>query len=368
MSKETESNEDKELGLFFEEFDLGEPEVSTEASEEADEPETPAAEEEKVEEPSVETTSEEDEKPEEAVEEVKAEEEPEKEEEPETEEESSVVDDIKTAFGYEIEGEFEDTTEGLTELTGKIAEKIAEEQLDGIFNQHPTIQKHLEFVRNGGNPEDFMRAFAPEVDYGKIELKDEDTEAQKAVLRDYFTAKGNEAEFANDMIEAYEDKGVLKERATSAKNALAGAQEARREKLMESQRAEQAWIQAENDKMWREIQDTINNSDDLNGVKIPKASKGKFIDYISKPINKQGMTARDKAYAEAPIETQLALDYILFSGMKFGEIVDKKANTAAAKTLQSKLRKKEATATNKQKRVPEHQTDSFEDLDLDFLE
>jgi len=74
----------------------------------------------------------------------------------ESEEEASVVSEIMSKLGYEVEGDFEDSTEGIIELTKAASEKIAEETLDAIFSNHPTVKQHLDFVMAGGDPNKFM--------------------------------------------------------------------------------------------------------------------------------------------------------------------------------------------------------------------
>ena len=113
-----------------------------------------------------------------------------------TEEGTTVVEEIIQKFGYEdIDEEFEDTTEGLTQLTQVLSEKLAVETLDSLFEKFPTVQRHLEYVQQGGDPNEFMRAFTPEVDYSTMEIKEDDSETQKKILTEYFIARGTEKDF-----------------------------------------------------------------------------------------------------------------------------------------------------------------------------
>ena len=67
-----------------------------------------------------------------------------------------IISSIAKSLGYELEKEYAETEEGLAEFTKDIAQNIAEDQLDGLFKQFPLVQKHLDFVLAGGDPEKFF--------------------------------------------------------------------------------------------------------------------------------------------------------------------------------------------------------------------
>jgi ribosomal protein L9 len=258
-------------------------------------------------------------------------------EEPADEEESTVVGEIIEKFGYEIEDEFEDTTEGLTKLTQVISERLAVETLDNLFEKFPTVQKHLEYMQQGGDPSDFMRAFTPEVDYSRVEIKDEDTNTQKRILNDYFIARGTEENFIGDMIESYEDKGTLKDKAEAAKKALSDAQASQRDAELNRQKVEAEEQRKETEEMWRSVGTTIHENNDLAGIPISQRDKAKFFEYISKPINAEGATQRDMDFQKAGLDQKLAVDYLVYKGFDIGKFIGKKATTKAAKSLKTKL-------------------------------
>ena len=259
------------------------------------------------------------------------------EDKPATEEESTVVGEIIEKFGYEIEDEFEDTTEGLTKLTQVISERLAVETLDNLFEKFPTVQKHLEYMQQGGDPSDFMRAFTPEVDYSRVEIKDEDTNTQKRILNDYFIARGTEENFIGDMIESYEDKGTLKDKAEAAKKALSDAQASQRDAELNRQKVEAEEQRKETEEMWRSVGTTIHENNDLAGIPISQRDKAKFFEYISKPINAEGATQRDMDFQKAGLDQKLAVDYLVYKGFDIGKFIGKKATTKAAKSLKTKL-------------------------------
>jgi len=289
-------------------------------------------------------------------------------EEPEAaaEEGTTVVEEIIQKFGYDdIDEEFEDTTEGLTQLTQVLSEKLAIETLDSLFEKFPTVQRHLEYVQQGGDPNEFMRAFTPEVDYSTMEIKEDDTASQKKILTEYFIARGTEKDFIGDMLESYEDKGTLKDKAIAAQKALSDAQTAQREATLAQQREQYIQQQEATQKMWEDIGNTITDATDLSGIPISQRDKNKFFDYISKPIDSYGNTQRDVDMQKADLDVKLAMDFLMFKGFDLNKFIGKKASTKAAKTLKEKLENNSKRAKSV-RTASNSSNNDLESIDLDF--
>ena len=115
------------------EFDIASIEDVVEAAEAVEEPKTeePKATEEDKKEVVAETTTENKEE----LDDIESSESSEEKVEETTEEpeDDSVVSEIISKLGYDIEGDFEDSTEGIIELTKNVSEKMAEETLENIF-------------------------------------------------------------------------------------------------------------------------------------------------------------------------------------------------------------------------------------------
>jgi len=245
----------------------------------------------------------------------------------ESDEDTSIAESIAKALGYDIENNYEDTEEGLVEFTKDIAQNIAEDQINELFQQFPLVQKHLDFVMAGGDSEKFFQAYNPNLDYSQYEIDKGDIRTQKAFVSEYFKTKGHDEEFIKDMLEDYEDSGKLYDKATIAQKQLANVQREERERLVE----EQKQIQAQTAKQQHD------EGKEFAGIRIPEKEKAKFFDYISAPINKNGATKRDEDYANAELEVKLAVDYLMFKGFKLNDIISTKAKTESARNLKEKL-------------------------------
>ena len=222
-------------------------------------------------------------------------------------------------------------------MTQDLGAKMAEDQLDQLFGNFPLIQEHLNYVLAGGDSQQFMKAYDPDNDYGTLEISDNDIRTQRSVLATYFKAKGHEDEFINELLEDYEDNGKLFSKASQAKKALAQSQASYRQEIVEKQKEEQKTKMQEQQEFWNGVYETIDNSDEFAGLRVPKREKSKFFDYLSKPITKDGHTQRDLDHKDSDMEVKLAIDYLMFKGFNLDKVISGKAKTAATKSLKDRI-------------------------------
>jgi len=132
----------------------------------------------------------------------------------------TVVSEILQAFGYESENSYDDTSEGLINMTKDIAGQLADERVAEVMEKFPLVKQHLEYVLNGGESQNFMQAHDPNLDYNQMQLPEDDVRSQKAVLAEYFNLKGHDQAFTSEMINDYSDAGKLHNKADAARQAL----------------------------------------------------------------------------------------------------------------------------------------------------
>ena len=302
-----------------------------------------------------EEVEEEDEQEEEEVEE-------ESDEEVESTADSTVVSEILDSLGYE--GEYDDTAEGLTAMTKDIASQMADERIDEVLEKFPLVKKHMEYVLAGGESQKFMKAFDPTLDYNQMDIAEDDSRSQKAILADYFTQKGHDGDFIKEMLEDYEDSGKLFKKAEAAKQALGKVQAQEKEQLVERQKAELQKQQEQQMEFWNGVQETIKESKEFAGLQVPEREKTKFFNYLSKPVTKEGYTQRDLDHSEAEMDVKLAIDYLMYKGFNLENIINKKAKTTATKTLRQKIAKNEETVKSARKRSTRKKSFDLDNLDL----
>tara|TARA_R110002050_G_scaffold27890_1_gene72001 strand:+ start:41 stop:1135 length:1095 start_codon:yes stop_codon:yes gene_type:complete len=255
---------------------------------------------------------------------------------------STIVGEVLDHLGYDLEdGKYDDTPEGLANMTTDIASEMADERIDEVLEAFPLVKKHLDYVLAGGQSQNFMEAYDPNLDYHQISIEEDDTRSQKALLGDYLELKGHDEGFIEEMLNDFEDTGKLYAKAEAARGALAKHQDSKRDQLITQQRQETSERKEELDNFWSNVSETIEDSDSFAGIAVPKKDKNKFFDYLSTPVTKEGHTQRDVDHSEADMEIKLAIDYLMYTGFDLSEIISSKAKTQNAKTLRERIGKNE---------------------------
>lgn len=252
---------------------------------------------------------------------------------------NTVIGEVLTNLGYELEGDYADTVEGLTQMTQDVAQTMAEDQLDNLFEQFPEIQQHLEFVLNGGNSAEFYSQGNRLNTVANVNLTENNVNAQQAVLVEYFRVKGHDDSFIAELLEDYASTDKLYDKSVKAKEALLKYEQAQRANQMEAQKQASAQQRQEAQNFWSNVSDTIQDSREFSGIVVQQKDKKKFFDYISQPVDKQGNTQRDLDHENAEMDVRLAIDYLMFKGFKLEDMIKAKAKTETAKTLRKQIKR-----------------------------
>jgi len=277
----------------------------------------------------------------------------------------SIVGEVLNKLGYDLEeGSYEDTPEGLANMTTDIASEMADERIDEVLEAFPLVKKHLDYVLAGGQSQNFMEAYDPNLDYDKVQIEQDDHRSQKAILGDYLELKGHDNDFIEEMLNDFEDTGKLYAKAEAARGALAKHQTAKRDQLITQQREATNKQREELNDFWDNVSDTIEDSDSFAGIAVPRRDKAKFFDYLSTPVNKQGQTQRDVDHSGADMEIKLAIDYLMYTGFDLSEVISSKAKTQNAKTLRERLGKNEDRVKSTRKSSRRNSKLDLDSLDL----
>lgn len=254
----------------------------------------------------------------------------------------SVVSEIMDKLGYDIEdGDYDDTPEGIAELTTDIASQIADDRIDEVMEAFPLVKQHLDYVLAGGDSQRFMEANDPTKDYSLLEIDESDTRTQKQLLSNYFATKGHDKEFIEEMVNDFEDTGKLYTKAEAAKTALSNLQTAQRSQMVEEQRHQQVAQEEKLTEFWNGVADTIEESKEFAGISVPDRDKNKFFDYLSTPVTREGQTQRDIDHQDADMDIKLAIDYLMYKGFDLGGLVETKAKTQNARSLKDRISRNE---------------------------
>ena len=239
------------------------------------------------------------------------------------------------------DGDYDDTPEGIAELTTDIASQIADDRIDEVMEAFPLVKQHLDYVLAGGDSQRFMEANDPTKDYSLLEIDESDTRTQKQLLSNYFATKGHDKEFIEEMVNDFEDTGKLYTKAEAAKTALSNLQTAQRSQMVEEQRHQQVAQEEKLTEFWNGVADTIEESKEFAGISVPDRDKNKFFDYLSTPVTREGQTQRDIDHQDADMDIKLAIDYLMYKGFDLGGLVETKAKTQNARSLKDRISRNE---------------------------
>lgn len=277
----------------------------------------------------------------------------------EEEEASSLYAEIDELTGFPVEGEFEDTTEGLAKRTLAVAEKVLEQEFGNFFEQHPDIAEYLRYKELGGNIETYLETIYPKLDYSKLEITEEDINTQKTIVAQGLRKQGYPENKISEKIKRYENSGVLLQEANDTKETLVNDQKAEKESIIERQAYLNNLEVEKQNKIANDIEDSIINNTTFAGIVIPESDKKKFYDHITKPVTKEGYTQYYMDTQNDTIEDRLALLYLRYKNFNLSDVVERKAKTMEAKKVSALIKSSKETLKSKQ---PEVATENLKDI------
>lgn len=291
--------------------------------------------------------------------EVKEEEKEEQSSEEETE--SSLFDELDAITGYKIEGEFDDSVEGLAKRTLAVAEKVVEQEFGNFFEEHPDIAEYLKYKELGGNIKDYLETKFPKLDYNTLEISEDDINSQKSIVATGLRKQGYSEDKIAEKIKRYESSGVLFQEATDTKETLALEQKAEQEEILKRQEEINQEELKKQEAYLKQIEDSILKNNSFAGIVIPEAEKKKFYDHITKPVNKEGYTQYQLDTLNDSIEDRLALLYLRYKKFNLNDVVERKAKTLQAKKVSEMIKSSKEKEALKSK-TPEVETDNIKEI------
>lgn len=253
-------------------------------------------------------------------------------------EEESIISELQSKLGYELEQEFDESIEGLTEFTKATAEKMAQEQMQNVFSAFPDVQEYLNYRANGGDPRKYFQTAAPERDFSAMEVSEGDLVTQKQIVGAFLESQGFDSTEIKETLEDYEDAGILERHARKALTRLQDKQAKDKKTLIERQQVEARQRAEENDRMWNEINGLVQTGS-LKGITVPERDKKRFFNWMATPVDQQGNSQRSIDRAGLDQETLLALEYIVYKGFDLSKLIANNNTTQKARSLRSKLSK-----------------------------
>lgn len=234
-------------------------------------------------------------------------------------------------LGWEIEEDEKPTS--ITDLIGYIQDAVEENSKPQYADER--IAQLDEYVRNGGNFDDFYNNMSQDIQYDKLDLEDEDN--QKLAVKDYLKLSGYSDEQISKKIERYEDAGVLEDEANDAIERL---KIYKQHEIEQQQRMQEQYRQQQQEQAMQfvtSLNDTIKNLKSVRGVNIPKEDRKLLFDYITK-VDANGLTQYQKDFNKNMVNNLIESAYFTMKGDALISEATKNGQTTAANKLRQMLR------------------------------
>lgn len=225
---------------------------------------------------------------------------------------------IESDLGVEITAEdLEgiDLTPGLdtaSKLAVVGAKKLAAQIRAEEFASNPAYEKAWNHIKANGSLEGIEAKFEIP-DYSKVDL--EDVNMQKAMFKASLQMKGIEDADIDDMITLAEDKGILKDKAEAAKKSVVEHFQGELDARVAADKEAVKVRQAEYNQTISEISEFVGKGQIL-GVTLTKADQKGFLEFITKPVDKSGKTARDIYDEKMSLENDMYLELLKYKDFK----------------------------------------------------
>lgn len=267
-------------------------------------------------------------------------------------EEDKVIDTVDTRVDTEIKGDdsnqisllFQAIAEGVgvdvsedelpkttDELLGYINAIVDDKSKPSYASEE--VKEIDEFVRNGGNIEDYF-AIGSELDYDSLDVTDDFT--QKQVVREFLSKKGFSDKQIQKKLEKYEDADILEDEAVDALESLKEIAKEEKKALLEGQKIYSQKVEQEQQKFYQNVVSEIEGLSEVRGVPVPKEDAKALIDYIFK-VEADGKTKYQKDYAKST-KNLIESAYFTMKGDSLVKSAKQKGETSAVEKFKNSLK------------------------------
>ena len=216
-------------------------------------------------------------------------------------------DAFSEALGWDVkEDEKPTTVDGLIDYIKQVVDENSEPEYSD-----DRVKELDDFVKNGGNFEDFYKQQTSEIDYDNIDLEDENN--QKKVIKDYLQKSGFSEEQINRKINRFEEAGMLEDEAKDNADLMKEYIKNEKEQMAEQQRQQQEEYENRQKELITNITDNINNLTEVRGINVPAEDRKKLLDYAFK-TDANGQTQFQKDYAKNATKSFIETAYFSMKG------------------------------------------------------
>ena len=238
--------------------------------------------------------------------------------------------------------EYNDDIEGFAKIVDYTVSKKVKDKLDSI---PPTLREAIRIAEEGGDWLEIVDA-SSEVDYSHVDMDDEDN--YSILIEEYLQDQELDSDEIDEMIQSYRESNTLQKQAKMAQKYLIRRRE---QSILEATNRQNEAIKAKQ-RQAEEVQNNIKSKilslDEIAGFEISKKEKQNLIDYIFKPVNRQGET---QVQVDMKVDDTMSIKqaYLMMKKFDFSQ-VEKKAKTNTTRDFKKILNK--YSETSKKSSIP----------------
>lgn len=175
----------------------------------------------------------------------------------------------------------------------------------------PRVEQLNEYVRNGGNFDDFYNGMSEQISYDSIDIEDESN--QKMAVREYLKYQGYSDEQINSKIERYEDAAMLQDEASDAVERL---KQIKQNQIQEQERAQKEEYERNQQQLQQFVTDlntSVSNLTNIRGISVPKEDRQRLMEYITR-VDENGLTQYQKDFGANQVQNLIESAYFTMKG------------------------------------------------------
>lgn len=244
---------------------------------------------------------------------------------------------------YEDSEDEEDSPEVIAKAVMTTAQNMLDEYKASLSEDG---KKFLAYLEKGGDVSKYIDKVSST---SVLDLDISETENQKKILTEYLKKSDYGDEDIKEILEDYEDGLILEKQAKRAIKHLEKIYEKEKEELVKAQESELASKQEAIQKQIKQLEDTIENSEEIAGIKVTKAERKALHSYML-DRDKEGLTGWQKDLKQGGTKTQLALAFLQMKKFDFKKIA-KQATTEVTKQYKDIFDGKNTTVKGRSQKV-----------------
>lgn len=270
--------------------------------------------------------------------------------------------EIEKITGRRIEGDFQDTYEGLANYVNESYKLATQEVVEEIEKNYPEIYNLLDIARNGGDYSNTLAELAKvENEFEQLsEFGEDDIDTQKSIIKFALKEKGLSEKKIERLIENSEDEGELFEDAKAFHDEIKNAKEASKQEKLQQEQNKLKEMNEFISTQWVEVESKID-AGTLGNFMVPKREIKKFKNYISDNVLRDN---EGKLFIPHYLDddSNLAAQFFQYRKGNLSDLIEKKAASQKVINLRAKSEADKKTTVNKQKAAAKNRPSNLSEL------